>query len=211
MYSGTLLTGREMLSSQKALYLEVAELHANGIDQGFLPSLGLRFLALLYEAIDLSEEAILLVEYGDGRVAGFVSASTSLWPIYRALLGRPFRLILTLWPVLLNPVKLWRTLELVMLTAWPSDKKSESSSCALPTFELISISVSLDERRSGVAKRLYEGLKKEASERGCDAFKIIVGEQLDGAHKFYSRMGAVPVGKTSVHGSATSVIYVQEL
>jgi len=200
-----------MSANCKVVYEEVAKLHASGIDQGFLPSLGVSFLALLYEAIDSSDDAILLVEYGHGSVVGFVSGAPSLRPIYKALLRRPIRLISTLWPVLLSPVKLWRILELMVYAFWSFDEKTESASPALPDFELISISVSLDERRSGVALRLYEGLKKAAAEKGFDAFKIIVGDELDGAHKFYTRMGAVPIRKTSVHGDAASIIYVQQL
>lgn len=199
------------MTSYKSVYNEVATLHSTGINQGFLSSLGVGFLALLYEAIDSSDDAILLVEYGHGRVVGFVSGAPSLGPIYKALLRRPVRLISTLWPVLLSPVKLWRILELTMHTLCAFDKKPELVSLALPKFELISISVSLEERRSGVAFRLYEGLKKAAAERGFDAFKIVVGEQLDSAHKFYTRMGALPVSKIAVHGNAGSIIYVQEL
>ena len=200
-----------MLTSRKVVYNEVAELHATGINQGFLSSLGVDFLTLLYEAIDSSHDAVLLVEYGHGRVVGFVSGAASLGPIYKALLRRPVRLISTLWPVLLSPVKLWRILELMIYTLWSFDKKPESALPVLPKFELISISVSLDQRRSGIALRLYEGLKEAAAERGFDAFKIVVGEQLDSAHKFYTRMGAVPVSKIAVHGNATSIIYVQGL
>ena len=200
-----------MQASHKVVYNEVAELHATGINQGFLSSLGVDFLALLYEAIDSSDDAILLVEYGRGRVVGFVSGATSLGPIYKALLKRPVRLISTLWPVLLSPVKLWRILELMMHALWYLDAKSESASTTLPKFELISISVSLDARRSGVALRLYEALKEAAAERGFDAFKIVVGEQLHSAHKFYIRAGAMPVSKTAVHGNDISIIYVQEI
>ena len=81
-----------MLTSHKVVYNEVAELHATGINQGFLSSLGVDFLALLYEAIDSSDDAILLVEYGRGRVVGFVSGATSLRPIYKALLKAPRKL-----------------------------------------------------------------------------------------------------------------------
>jgi len=200
-----------MLTSYKVVYNEVAELHATGINQGFLSSLGVDFLALLYEAIDSSDDAILLVEYDRGRVLGFVSGAASLGPIYKALLRRPVRLISTLWPVLLSPVKLLRILELMMHTLRYFDREPELDSMTLPKFELISISVSSDERRSGVALRLYEALKEAAAERGFDAFKIVVGEQLDSAHKFYTRMGATPVSQTAVHGNDASIIYVQQI
>lgn len=200
-----------MSTSYKSVYVEVANLHVTGIDQGFLSSLGVNFLALLYEAIDSSEHAVLILEYDQGRVQGFVSGATSLGPIYKTLLRRPVRLISTLWPVLLSPLKLWRILELLTHTFWPGNKVPQPASPALPRFELISISVLSGARRTGVAQRLYEGLKQAARARKLDAFKITVGEQLDGAHKFYTRMGAVPVAKVAVHGAAVSYIYVQEL
>lgn len=200
-----------MLASSSAVHREVAKLHATGIDQGFLSSLGTEFLSLLYEAIDSSDDAVLLIECSHGRVIGFVSGAPSLRPIYKALLRKPLRLISTLGPVMLNPVKLWRILELVAHTLRSSDKKSEPASAELPRFELISIAVSLDDRRSGVAFRLYQGLKEAAMDGGFDAFKIVVGEKLDSAHKFYVRMGAIPVATTLVHGKAKSIVYVQEL
>jgi GNAT superfamily N-acetyltransferase len=169
------------------------------------------FLALLYEAIDLSEDAVLIVEFGQGSVQGFVSGATSLAPIYKTLLRRPISLISTLWPILLSPIKLWRVLELLTHTFRRSHKEPESTARKLPAFELISIAVSPSARGTGVALRLYEGLKEAAKERGFDAFKIIVGEQLGGSQRFYTRMGAVLVGKTSVHGNAVSIIYVQVL
>ena len=200
-----------MWVNRKAIYREVAELHATGINQGFLPSLGLNFLALLYEAIDSAESSVLLIECDQDRVLGFVSGAISLVPIYKALLKKPVTLIATLLPVLLEPSKVWRILELITHTLRSFRKKSEEASFLLPKFELISISVSPDARRSGVAHRLYDGLKEAAKARGFEAFQITVGEGLDGAHKFYTRMGAVPVSKISVHGDEISVVYVQEL
>ena len=199
-----------MTLKSKSTYSEVAALHARSIDRGFLPSLGEGFLALLYEAIDSSEDAILIVEHSEGRVYGFVAGASSLGDIYKSLLRRPIRLILTLCPVILSPKKVWRIIELLIHTLWSAQKCSELGESALPSFELISISVSRNMRRSGVAHRLYDRLKEAAKSRGFDSFKIIVGEELVGAHKFYTRMGALPVCETSVHGGKVSLVYIQD-
>jgi len=42
-------------------YLQVAKIHASCIKDGFLTSLGERFLKLLYEAIDTNENSILIL------------------------------------------------------------------------------------------------------------------------------------------------------
>ena len=199
-----------MTIKSQAMYSEVAALHASSMDRGFLPSLGEGFLALLYEAIDSSEDAILIVEYSEGRVQGFVAGASSLGDIYKSLLRRPIRLILTLCPLILNLRKVWRIIELLKHTLWSAQQSSELGESTLPPFELISISVSPTMRRSGVAHRLYDKLKEAGRSRGFDSFKIIVGEELTGAHKFYTRMGALPVSETSVHGGKVSLVYVQD-
>ena len=42
-------------------------------------------------------------------------------------------------------------------------------------------------------------------------FKIIVGAPLAPAHRFYRRMGAVPVAEMEVHGGAASTVYLQRV
>ena len=57
-----MFSGELMLSQDRAsFYRSVAELHAANIDQGFLSSLGVAFLSLMYRAIDEVDESILVV------------------------------------------------------------------------------------------------------------------------------------------------------
>lgn len=197
------------MDKDRSYYRQVAELHSTGIDQGFLSSLGNDFLALLYESIDQSADSVLITESKDDRVVGFVAGASRLGPIFKAMLESLPRLIIALAPVLLSPSKLWRISELVLHSVRGAGGEVENSTSTLPDFELLSIAVVPDQRRNGVAKRLYDELFDYASRNQISGFKIVVGEQLEGAHKFYLGMGAAPTAEIYVHGNQKSVVYVQ--
>ncbi|TFZ03836.1 GNAT family N-acetyltransferase [Ramlibacter humi] len=188
-------------------YEQVARLHARGIDQGFLSTLGTRFLSLLYEAIDGSSQSVLLTHEEDGRIVGFVSGSLGLGTVYRSLLRRPLRLAASLAPVLLSPRRLWRVIEILL----HSRKSGRIDQRDLPTAELLSIVVEPQWRGCGIAESLYGRLKSHFRRTGQLSFQIVVGEALGPAHRFYRRMGAEPAGGLTVHGHARSIVYVQRV
>lgn len=180
---------------------QVALLHAEAIDQGFLSSLGPRFLYELYRAIDAAPDAFLLVEERDGRVAGFIAGSSDLAAVRRRLLRRPLALLAALAPVLLQPRKLAGVLEALRAGASPA---------GLPRAELLSLAVARGYRGSGVADALYARLVTAFSRMGVPSFRIMVGAGLGAAHRFYRRMGAVPRGTIEVHRGQGSIIYVHD-
>ena len=79
-------------------YRQVAALHAGNIDQGFLATLGIPFLSMMYRAIDEAPGSVLLTEEQNGRVVGFVSGGDGMGAIYRRMLRHPLRLGLSLLP-----------------------------------------------------------------------------------------------------------------
>lgn len=180
-------------------------LHVENIARGFLSTLGPAFLELLYQAIDEATEAVLITEEQDGRVVGFVAGGLGMAAIYRQLLRHPLRLVKSLLPSLIRPERIRRMLEVAM---YGSRASSESP---LPRAELLSIAVDPIARRTGVAARLYSRLQREFAARGIDAFRITVGDSLGPAHKYYQRMGAVPVGRIEVHAGESSSVYVQKV
>jgi len=186
------------------VYRQVARLHIEGINQGFLTTLGERFLAMMYQAIDESDGAVLFVEYDGDRVVGFVTGAESMRPIFRQMLRQKARLASALAPALLNPRKVVRILEILR------HSRTQTGSDSLPEFELLSIAVARAARRKGVAKRLYEALVVFCAENGFPAFKIVVGANLAPAHAFYRQMGAIPTTTISVHHGQESVVYVQQ-
>src|SRR5690625_4140065 len=94
-------------------YREVAELHVRCLDQGFLATLGVRFLALMYEAMDRADTVTLITEEREGRLVGFITGGTGMGPIYKRMLRSPVRLGLALAPALVRPAKVRRILEIL--------------------------------------------------------------------------------------------------
>ena len=184
---------------------EVGTLHASTLDQAFLSSLGPRFLYVMYRAIDECEGAELFVERDGEKITGFVSGATSMSPIYRQMLWHAPDLLLALFPSLLNPAKLWQIFELLLHSARRVEIRNH------PTFELLSIAVASDYRGTGVSERLYRSLMNYCKDNRISSFKIVVGEALTGAHRFYQRMGAEVVGELQVHRGRRSLVYIQRI
>ncbi|HET9031777.1 MAG TPA: GNAT family N-acetyltransferase [Dokdonella sp.] len=187
------------------VYRQVADLHAKCLDKGFLATLGTRFLTLMYRAIDEAADSVLLIEEKDGRVLGFISGARTTGSIYRHMLRYPFRLSVALFPVLVRPRALIRIFDILRYG------RNESHLDPSPDAELLSIAVVLDARGSGVAQALYRRLAAYFHEQGVGAFKISVGASLAAAHRFYSKMGAKPVGTQEVHSGEASVVYLHDL
>ncbi len=190
-----------------SFYRQVALLHMEGIDQGFLPQLGLGFMTLLYEAIDRSPDAVLLVEQQGDRVLGFISGAGSMKPIYKYLLRRFIHLIAALTPSIVMPARLKRIFEIVRYNCSGHRQSAE----ALPTFELLSIVVSPEARGTGCADKLYKSLIQYCEARDIEAFRIVVGDSLVSAHKFYQRMGAIAAARIEVHRGNGSVVYIHTI
>lgn len=186
------------------LYNQVARLHAANLDQSFLATLGTGFLAELYRAIDLCPQAVLIVKGEQGKLVGFVAGLAGpMSMVYRRMLRR-----LPLWgwrlvPVLFSVARLKRVAEILQYT------NSEPRHSDLPAAELLSIAVAPAARGTGVAESLYAELTNYFRQMKVAKFKIVVGEKLFPAHKFYQRMGARPLTELELHHGAKSVVYVQ--
>lgn len=192
-------------NASHTVYSEVAVIHIQCINQGFLPTLGVNFLTLLYESIDADPNSALFFERIDGKVVGFVAGGRGMGSIYRQMLRRWPRLILTLLPAFLSPRKIKRIVEII----WFSRKQKPVPGC--PRAELFSIAVLASARGTGVAQRLYQALAQRFAEDGEPAFCIVVGDALAPAHRFYQRMGAVPMAQISVHDGQGSTLYRHDL
>ena len=191
--------------TDRSLYVEVANVHFKNINHGFLSTLGLNFLELLYESIDSDTNSSLHIETIDGRVVGFVAGGRGMGSIYRQLLRRWPRLFFALLPILLSPSKVRRIFEILLF----SIKQKPVPGC--PRAELFSIAVVESARGTGIAQRLYRALVQRFEDDGEPAFCIVVGDDLEPAHHFYQRMGAVQMAQISVHDGQGSTLYRHDL
>lgn len=189
-------------------YRDVARIHVESISKGFLSTLGIRFLALLYEAIDRSEGSILIVARDENRVIGFVAGTVGLGEVFRIMFKSWIRLAVAIFPALFSPKKVYRISETLLFSG--AKNRVDTIECSLKC-ELLSIAVSSGFRRKGVAEALFNELTLYFQKNGVTQFKIVVGDALAPAHKFYRRLGAYPVARAEVHKGSWSTIYVLDI
>jgi len=189
---------------QSSDYLQVARLHIDTIGHGFLSSLGEEFLSLVYRAIDDDKKnSFLILEWEGGKVIGFTSGTSNSKAMYSQLFRHLPSLIWSLRTSLISPSKIAGMFSTARYLRGGGPKPAN-----IPSAELLSISVDTSHRGKGVADRLYHSLELEFAARGIQSFKIIVGQELLPAHKFYKRMGASEVGQFQLHRGASSLVFV---
>ena len=180
----------------------VAILHRQSISMGFLSQLGDGFLFYLYKSMSECDRSILIVAKCGDDVVGFIAGSMGLGPVYKHLLRHYFvGVVFTLIPNMVSLSKLKRIVETLLYSKGCGDIEVS------PPGELLSLAVNGDFRRTGVAKKLTLELVKQFKEKGLDVLKIIVGQELLGAQRFYQKMGAVKSGMIEVHKGSKSFVY----
>ena len=172
---------------------EAANLHAAGIDTGFLSSLGRGFLKQIYKALPMCPGAFGYVFEEHGHVLGFIACTESTGGLYKQALKRRF--FPMLWALkwhILSPSKvkrMWQTLR------YPAEAGRD-----LPAAELLSIAVSEGARGQGVGKALTAAAVAEFRRRGVDRFKAAVGASNETANAFYKRIGFQLALRRKHHG-----------
>ena len=164
-------------------YRAVASLHCDHINQGFLATLGVPFLTLLYEAIDKDSESVLLVERVDRSVVGFVTGTRGLGRIYKQLLLKPLRLIYSLKSCLLSPSKMYKIIEVLLIS------KDSNISSDLPKQELLSIVVNPAYQGGGHAENLFNALCFTSEKRVQVVLALLSGVIWIGLMLFIRRWG----------------------
>jgi len=174
----------------KAHARAVAILHRDGIDTGFLSSLGLRFLTQLYKAIPSCPAGFGFVYMGRGdgeglegeEVLGFIACAESTGRLYKQSMWR--RGILMGFPLmryLFSPSVLRR---IIHTMKYPSQTGED-----LPAAEVLSVAVSDKSRGKGVGKALMKAAFAEFRDRGVGELKVAVGADNENANEYYKRCG----------------------
>ena len=185
------------------IYLDVAKLHIDSVKTGFLPSLGVKFLALMYRCIDEENFSTLILKYKGYKLVGFVAGTLGTSSLLRAILHHPIDLTLALIPLIFNLKKIKK-----MINIWSHMSGSERNK--YPKAELLTICVQQDYRRQGIAIDLYRKLSLYFQSSSISEFIIIVGQSLK-ANSFYINQGADLVGELQVHQGVNSNIFIQKI
>jgi hypothetical protein len=189
--------------NKKQIYQDAASLHIASIPSGFLPTLGLKFLSLMYRCIDEAASTILITKYNDDQLVGFVTGSVGTSSLYRSMLSHPFALVFALFPVVFRIKKVRKMFSLL-------SHSSGSVRASYPAPELLTICVNSSFRRQGIADELYVKLCNDFKSKSVNEFVIVVGKALD-ANQFYINQGASIVGELQVHAGADSNVFIQRV
>jgi ribosomal protein S18 acetylase RimI-like enzyme len=176
----------------------LAELHSSRISEGFLTSLGPRFLTRLYRRVALSPKAFAVVVSDNGRIVAFAAASTDVSRFYKdfivhdgviAGLGSAPRVVRSVPRIL-------ETLRYPALTS------------TLPKAEILSVATDESVGGQGFGSIALTHATRELERLGCRAAKVVAGAENDPALRLYHRNGFASHTEISVHGNATSEVLV---
>lgn len=177
----------------------IAALHASQIDTGFLPSLGPRFMTILYQALVGWPGAVVRVVVDDGGVVAFVAGVEDVGDFYRHFVRRHgWRALLAALPRLVRPS--------VVRRAWESFRYGDTDH-GIPA-ELLSMAVAPRARRKGLALRLGDELLTALANRGVEAVRVVVGSHNVSAIAAYEKMGFLAEARTEVHTGESSEVLV---
>jgi len=178
---------------------DIARLHAAAVAEGFLPTLGPRFLRLLHRRIVLSSHSFAIVAEDDGELAGVVVASENVGLLYREFLVRDgVRASVAALPRLLRAAgRAFETL------------RYPTRHTALPPAEILVVAVAAAKRRAGTGGALVERTIAELDHRRVRAVRVVTTASNDASLALYRSRGFRPVSSTEVHRGTESVVLVR--
>jgi len=93
----------------------------------------------------------------------------------------------------------------------PFKSQKANDSISLPSGELLSISVSSDCQATGIGCQLVKALEEYLIKNNISRYKVVAGEELLGANKFYLKNGFVLASQIRIHGESLSNVYIKDL
>lgn len=188
---GGVITQRAARKSEAAV---LARLHTDSIDGGFLPSLGQRFMTLLYRAMTEWPQSVVVVADAGAGPVGFVSGVRTTRGFYRYFLRRyGVRAALSALPALWRPAVLRRAFETLRYGQSGPDGA-----------ELLAMAIHSGWRRQGLAAGLGERFLSSVREGGADRVRVVVGSDNAAAIAAYEKLGFVDTGGVEVHSGEPS-------
>ena len=177
----------------------MGSLHAARIEEGFLASLGERFLARLYRRVVMSPDAFGAVAVDErGEVVGFVATALDVSALYRRFIVRDgVAAGIAAAPKL---VRSWR--RVLETLRYPSHASS------LPAPEVLSVAVDTSAAGRGVGRALLASAQRELERREVQAVKVVAGSHNTAAMALYRSAGFREVETIEVHAGVQSTVLV---
>ena len=189
---------------------DLAELHHKTITEGFLSKLGKDFLRSLY--CFLINKELVLVYKNNNKILGFVSFSlNSNHLIKKFARTKPLGILQILWFTIKNPLLLFSIIETGLIPFKSKFHLNNSINKKLPVSELLSISVDNAFQKEQIGTQLLHALEEYLCSVGQKTYKVIAGESLISANRFYLKNGFLLTKKIKTHGENLSNVYIKKL
>jgi ribosomal protein S18 acetylase RimI-like enzyme len=177
----------------------VASLHAGAIPDGFLSTLGPRFLRRLYARAARSPHSFVLVADSGSGVEGFVAAVERTSAFYRDFVVRDGLVAgLAAVPHLVRaPRRVWETL-----------RYGTGRQDGLPAAEILSVAVAPGARGRGLGRALVDAAIAELTRRGVPGARVVTAVGNTAAMRAYVGAGFRPHGRLEVHAGTPQELLV---
>jgi ribosomal protein S18 acetylase RimI-like enzyme len=186
----------------------IAKLHADTLTNSFLAGLGLNFLSNLYKFLIKKENVWVYLE--DNEIKGFISFSeNSAGMMKRFLFNCPGCIVLLASKTIVQPANLKRLMETFLAPFQSRKLELTNDSIHLPKGELLSISVKPNCQASGIGSQLIKALEDYLLLNHIPDYKVVAGEDLIGANKFYLKNGFVLATQIKIHDKKISNVYTK--
>lgn len=194
----------------------IAALHAAAIEEGFLSSLGVRFLSRLYARILVSPHAFVLVRSKEDRasepgrgVMGFIAGSEEVGRLYREFVWRDGAVVTCTSGVRLVR-SLPRTIETIRY-GYRDDGRPSSPDDAVPETELLAMAVDPTDRRTGIGAALVQAFIATSQANGSRSARVVVGGTNSAAVGLYAREGFLEDRRIELHSGTASLVMRRSL
>lgn len=171
----------------------VAEIHAHALEGDFLPSLGVAFLHVFYQAALAHDMAIGIVALTGDTPIGFVLGSSDMDIMFQKVVrSASLQLARAALPaVVRKPGLLLKVAESFL---YPRREASLDVKA-----ELVVIAVEPEYRSQGLGQTLVQALNTEFKGRNIQSYKVTVLQSNQGANRFYARLGFQNTGKFQLY------------
>ncbi len=174
-----------------------AQLHATEIDEGFLSSLGPRFLRALYRRITRTDGSFLLIAQCDGEPVGFIAGSVAVRRLYGQFLLHDGVVV-----ALAASLRILRSWRQVMETL----RHGRDTQPVVHSGELLAIAVAPSWQSKHVGTGLVAAFLQQLEAMGTPDAHVVVGADNDAAVALYHRSGFVTQKRFEFHAGTTSLL-----
>ncbi|MBN2893865.1 MAG: GNAT family N-acetyltransferase [Bacteroidales bacterium] len=183
--------------------IDIALLHKKEIPTGFISSLNLKVVKKLYESI-ITNEIIFVLE-NESTIVGFVSCAKNTGILYKKFIKKN---LFAVAPYFVLKVFSFSFIKKIFETL-TAPKKTKLDNEEIP--ELLSIVIDSNQQAKGLGKLLLDELENKLVEDKIKKYKVVAGDNLISANKFYNKYGFTLSAQTELHKGAISNIYTKIL